>query len=70
MKTKNLDTRHELGVFLKEIRLNLGLNRSETARRSGLTREQILHMETGTRNYTIDALLKLADALELTVTFI
>jgi transcriptional regulator with XRE-family HTH domain len=65
-----LEGRRELGTYLKEMRLELGLNRAEAARRSSLTREQIIHMEAGTRNYTIDALLKLADALEITVTFI
>jgi DNA-binding XRE family transcriptional regulator len=48
-----LEGRRELGTYLKEMRLELGLNRAEAARRSSLTREQIIHMEAGTRNYTI-----------------
>jgi transcriptional regulator with XRE-family HTH domain len=65
-----LKARRQLGLYLKSRRLEMGMNRAEAARRSGLTREQIIHIEAGTRNYTIDALLKLADALEITVTFI
>jgi len=67
MNSQITEARRQLGSFLKEKRLELGMNRTKASELSGLTREQILHMEAGTRDYTIGSLIKLADILGLKV---
>jgi transcriptional regulator with XRE-family HTH domain len=64
-----LKARRQLGLYLKSRRLEMGMNRAEAARRSGLTREQIIHIEAGTRNYTIDGLFRLLNVLDLYIYF-
>lgn len=61
------DARQQLGSFLKSKRLALKMNRTKASELSGLTREQIIHLEAGDRDYTIGSLIKLAAVLGLKI---
>ena len=52
---------------LKEIRLFLGMSQGDLAKRTGLTPSAISHFETGQREPLVGNLIKLADALSVTV---
>jgi transcriptional regulator with XRE-family HTH domain len=67
MNPQITEARQQLGSFLKSKRLELGMNRTKASELSGLTREQIIHMEAGTRDYTIGSLIRLTDVLGLKI---
>ena len=53
--------------MIREIRESRGLNQTELAKRAGLQRSAIGHFETGRRKPSWDNILKLANALEVSV---
>lgn len=56
----------KLGSILRKLRSDRGITQEELARRAGLTAGYIRHLEQGVRrNPTMEALLKLGQALEL-----
>jgi len=53
--------------MIREIRESRGLNQTELAKRAGLQPSAIGHFETGRRKPSWDNILKLANALEVSV---
>lgn len=63
-----LDARAALGAQLKAARLAHGLSQPALAELSGLQQAEISRIETGVANPAADTLVRLASALQLTVT--
>jgi len=63
-----LDARAALGAQLKAARTAHGLSQPALAKLSGLQQAEISRIETGIANPTADTLVRLAAALNLTVT--
>lgn len=57
----------DIGYHLKVKRESLGLSQEELADRSGLHRTYITDIERGHRNITIQSILRLASALQLSL---
>lgn len=56
-------SRKEVGIFVLEKRMDLGLSQRELARRVGTSQNQIYLIENGETNPTLDTLQRLADVL-------
>jgi len=65
MTTQIAEARKQLGLFLKNRRTELGMSRMEAHRLTGLSRTQLIKIEDGTWNYTVDSLIRLCRALNL-----
>lgn len=63
-----LDARAALGAQLKAARIAHGLSQPALAHLSGLQQAEISRIETGVANPTADTLVRLASALQLTMT--
>lgn len=63
-----LDARAALGAQLKAARIAHGLSQPALAEASGLQQAEISRIETGVANPTADTLVRLASALQLTLT--
>lgn len=63
-----LDARAALGAQLKAARIAHGLSQPALANLSGLQQAEISRIETGVANPTTDTLVRLASALQLTMT--
>jgi ribosome-binding protein aMBF1 (putative translation factor) len=55
--------RRELGMFILEKRMELGLSQRELAERIGTSQNRIYLLENGEANPTLDTLQRLADVL-------
>jgi transcriptional regulator with XRE-family HTH domain len=60
-----MDIRQQLGLNLRELRLDLGLSQEELAFRSNLHPTHISRLERGMRDPALATLLKLAHGLEV-----
>ena len=59
-------TKEELGIIIKNRRIELGLTQIQLAKKLGLaTRNNILEMEKGRRGISFDRLNKICEALDL-----
>jgi transcriptional regulator with XRE-family HTH domain len=56
-----------LGAAIKRARFGLGISQFELARRSGLHRSYVSDLERGARNPTVASILKVADALHVSI---
>jgi len=56
-----------LGEAIRRERSNIGISQGELARRSGLHRTYVSDLERGARNPSVGSILKIADALHVTV---
>ena len=56
-----------MAKLLRERRERLGWSMSEVAQRAGLSQQMVSYVERGMRNPTLDTLLRLSDALELSL---
>jgi transcriptional regulator with XRE-family HTH domain len=56
-----------MGVRLKRLRQERGLSQAQLARLSGIPKGTLLQWEYGLRTPLLDAAVKLADALEITL---
>jgi transcriptional regulator with XRE-family HTH domain len=57
----------ELGQNLRHLRERRGLTQAELGTRAGMAAASVSHFETGQRLPSLDSLVKLADALEVSV---
>jgi transcriptional regulator with XRE-family HTH domain len=62
-----IDLRTRLGLAIKRERSALGISQGELAHRSGLHRTYVSDLERGERNPSVGSILKIADALHVTV---
>jgi len=62
-----IDLRTRLGLAIKRERSGLGISQGELAHRSGLHRTYVSDLERGARNPSVGSILKIADALHVTV---
>lgn len=60
--------KQEIGHAIKQQRKAKGLTQQQIADTCEDTRQTIISLESGTRNITIDKLIKVLDALNLTIT--
>ncbi len=60
-----LPSHKEFGIKVREARLKLGISQEELGFHAGLDRTYISGIERGTRNPTLEIILKLAKALKL-----
>lgn len=58
----------DLGIAAREIRLARGWSQAEVARRMGTRQSKIARIESAQENLTLGTLLRLAQALDATVT--
>jgi len=56
-----------MGVRLRKLRQERGLSQAQLARLSGIPKGTLLQWEYGLRTPLLDAAVKLADALEITL---
>ncbi len=66
-KIVTINLKHTLGEAIKRERSLLGIPQEELARRSGLHRSYISDLEQGAVNPSVASILKVADALQVTV---
>jgi UDP-N-acetylglucosamine 1-carboxyvinyltransferase len=64
---RELDYYDFLTAF-KEARKSIPLTQEELARKSGVNRTTLSKIESGSRNATVDTLMRLADALQMRFT--
>jgi transcriptional regulator with XRE-family HTH domain len=62
-------TREKIGEYLSEVREESGVSYYAIQKQTGLRYEQAKAIESGSENYTIDSLLKMAVSLDLYVFF-
>ena len=67
MYNLDMETKAELGIKLKNKRLQLNLRMDDVAKEVGVTRSTLWSIEQGRGNYSIDTLLKLLSFLNLSV---
>lgn len=63
-----MDTQIQLGRNLREIRLRNKISQEKLAELSSLDRTYIQSIERGSRNISVDVLIRLSQALEVKVT--
>jgi transcriptional regulator with XRE-family HTH domain len=63
--TVAMDVVAQLGRNVRAIRIEIGISQEELAFRAGLKRSYLSDLERGTRNPTVRALGRIADALEV-----
>ncbi len=69
MKQSIKEARQLIGFNLIEVMKQKGMNRSELASRSGITREQLKWLLSGEREITMSTFLKVVETLGLKVKF-
>lgn len=62
--------RAKIGEIIAEIRLDKRMTQDELAERSGLSRSSLIAIEKGRANFTIDAILDIANGLGVSVDLI
>lgn len=62
---KKISSKKEFGLKVRESRLKLGISQEELGFQSGLDRTYISGIERGTRNPTLEIIMKLAKALKI-----
>ena len=62
--------RAKIGEIIAEIRLDKKMTQDELAERSGLSRSSLTAIENGRANFTIDAILDIANGLGVSVELI
>lgn len=62
--------RAKIGEIIAEIRLDKRMTQDELAERSGLSRSSLIAIEKGRANFTIDAILDIANGLGVSVELI
>lgn len=67
MDFKQQQKRVKIGKMLHAARLEKGLSYQELYFKTGVAGWQIKYIENGTRNYTVDSLIKLAIAIGVNV---
>ena len=65
--SKQSKMKTNLGEAIKRERFALGLSQDELARRAGLHCSYVSDLERGARNPSVESILKIADALAVTV---
>lgn len=65
-KTMAREASVSFGERLQALREQRGLTQSELGKRAGMAAASVSHFETGQRSPSLDSLVKLADALEVT----
>lgn len=65
MKTN--EQKQKIGAHLRNERKNKGITQKVLSVESGLTEEQIIDIEKGRRNYTIESILRYQNALKTSV---
>jgi transcriptional regulator with XRE-family HTH domain len=63
MKKSIQEARQQIGLQLIEVMKERGMNRSELASRSGITREQLKWVLSGEREITMTTFLKIVEVL-------
>ena len=58
-----MDWRRQVGVNVRRLRKAAGLTQEALAHRAGLSWRYVSGIERGEENFTLEALIKLADAL-------
>ncbi|NPV80694.1 MAG: helix-turn-helix transcriptional regulator [Firmicutes bacterium] len=53
----------DFGIRIKELREAAGLSQNELARRAGIAQSGLSYLETGAKSPSIDTLLRICDAL-------
>ena len=61
-------TAHDLAAFTRGRRLDRGWSQAEVARRAGVSRKWVSDFETGKDSVDLAAVLRLLDALEISLT--
>lgn len=67
MYNKSMESKLQIGEKLKSKRLQLNLRMDDVAKEIGITRSTLWAIESGNGNYSIDALLKLLDFLNMSI---
>ena len=67
MYNKDMENKYQIGEKLKNKRLQLNLRMDDVAKEVGITRSTLWAIESGNGNYTIDALLKLLNYLNVSL---
>lgn len=62
--------RAKIGEIIAEIRLDKRMTQDELAERSGLSRSSLIAIEKGKANFTIDAIMDIANGLGVSVDLI
>ena len=57
----------EISTQLKQFRISKGITQTQLANKINVSQQHIAMIETGKHNLRMDTLLKLCDALELTI---
>lgn len=67
---KILSNVKEIGRFLREKRLQLGLSQNQLGKKVGIRRENIRDVELGKRNFGVKNFRKILKALNINVTYL
>lgn len=59
-----LEARRKLGLYLRGIREHRKMTQRDLAEKAGITQPQVVHVETGEKNYTIDTFVAITAALD------
>lgn len=59
------DLRKEVAIFVKRYRLAQGINRTELAKRVGISRASVVNIENGTQAVSLNNFCKIAFALQI-----
>ena len=62
-----MESKFEIGETIKNKRLQLNLRMDDVAKEVGITRSTLWSIENGNGNYTIDALLRLLNFLNMSI---
>ena len=63
----DMESKFEIGRKIKNKRLELNLRMDDVAKRVGVTRSTLWSIENGNGNYTIDALLRILNFLNMSI---
>ena len=69
-RDEHVAERGKIGEIIAEIRLDKRMTQDELAERSGLSRSSLIAIEKGRANFTIDAILDIANGLGVSVELI
>jgi len=67
MKEINSELKYEIGKRVRQYRLNKGLTQEKLAELSGLDQSYIGQMERGEKNITLSTLMKITNAMTISV---
>jgi len=59
-----LEARRKLGLYLRGIREHRKMTQRELAEAAGVTQPQVVHIESGEKNYTVDTFMAVISALD------